>query len=156
MTSNELKTIISKLEHIASNTENALCTTCEDLDDTTARTPITADSITGISVDIAIGAAPEEAYNMSDLVLADVADLGIADRWLLEGICIRSKARKRGQPRKQLWTVIACSEDCVVLRSEPKTAKSKLISIGYNVLRSDYETVVGSVLAKAVPKVLEG
>jgi len=25
-----------------------------------------------------------------------------------------------------------------------------------NVLRSDYETVVGSVLAKAVPKVLEG
>jgi len=156
MTSNELKLIISKLEHIAANTENALCTICEDPDDAMARIPITADNITGISVDIAIGAAPEAAYSITDLAIADMFDFSAVNGCLLNGICIRSKARKRGQPRKQLWTVIACGEDCVVLRSEPKTVKSKLISIGYNVLRSDYETVVGSVLAKAIPKVLEG
>jgi hypothetical protein len=153
MTSNELKTIISKLEHIAANTENALCTICEDPSDTLTRAPIIADSITGVNIDIAIGAAPAEQYNMSDLAIADVADPDETDSWWLEGICVRSKARKRGQPRKQLWTVIACGPDCVVLRSEPKTAKSKLVSISYALLRSNYETPVGGMLAKARPTV---
>ncbi len=151
MTSNELKSIISKLEHIAANTENTLCTICEDPDDTLTRTPITAENITGVNIDIAIGAAPADGYDMSDLAIGDVADPDGTDSWWLEGICVRSKARKRGQPRKQLWTVIACGADCVVLRSEPKTAKSKLVSTSYALLRSDYETPVGGMLAKVRP-----
>lgn len=157
----ELQSVIDKLRHIALDEDGALCVVCNVLgevpDDNTACTPITAADIIDVTIDVAMSRlrspTTDSDYSMSDLAIADVSDFDVDSRWLLEGMCIRSKSRKRGQARKKLWTILACSADCVVLRSEPKTAQSKLLAISYSTLRKDYETPVGGMLAKVAPAV---